>query len=84
MANDTPPALEWQYAIEIPSDFKERAVLKEDVRDWLEQCDQTGHAVAVAQPATLIVRFQSFELSEVFAAIFGGRLVGLNDYGPEA
>jgi hypothetical protein len=84
MANGNPSALEWQYAVEIPSDFKELTVLEQDVREWLEQCGQTSHAVEVAQPATLIVRFQSFELVQVFTSTFGGRLLTSNVKRPEA
>jgi hypothetical protein len=84
MANDNYPELEWHYSVEIQSDFKGLAVLKQDVRDWMERRGQPGHEVEVAQPATLVVRFQSYQMAQFFYFNFNGRFVYLNDNKPKA
>ena len=84
MANDNYPELEWHYSIEIQSDFNGLAVLKQDVKDWMEQRGAPGHRVEVEQPATLVVRFQSYQMAQFFYFNFSGRFVYLNDNQPKA
>jgi hypothetical protein len=82
MAQDRTHSDDWSYCIEIRSDFKGLAILQEDVAEWMKSRGDPGHRVEVTQPATLVVRFQSYQQAQFFYFSFRGAtatFTNLND-----